>query len=804
MVKSLTEPQFRLETLGGLSLSNGGRAMPGVALGRVPLALLARLAAAGDRAVKRDSLLALFWPESNALRARGSLKQALYLLRRDLDPLVVTGTNDLRVNPHVVRCDLTEFDAALRSGEFERAIDLYRGPFLDGVHTGSPPFSDWRDTEALRLLTRRNDALITLARCAETRGNWASAIRWWGALAAEDPLNAPVTISLMAALIKAGDRPGAVKRGRVYAAHVRSELGTEPDPSVLGLTEQLDGELRSSAIARHRLPVIAASSPSTEGASERQRYRRLSAAAAAVAVGAVVYAGVESGRFLPLDLQHVRVVTADGPSRGGSLISEVRDRLLQLDPALEVSTDGIRARFVANLIAQVEGDSIRLSVGLVDRADASRTVLGPVKAPLTSASAGARALGEQLGVLLSAARNPALKSWSHATALPHNWEGYRAFLAGIESWTHVGAQEPIDHFRRAATLDPSSATSVVWLAFVMTKQMQPGRDSVLRVLQSWTGRAGPWDHAMIRLLSAWSRGDISSSHAAGHDLLAVAPMSEWAILPAYDAMTLGRQREALSLLANAARPAAWAKWFAFVVEAQARHLSGDFAGEEQMARVDFAREPDRSLARQVLVRALSGIGRVEEVKQLCIESLQLPGHGVAWQPCGQAIRELWAHGHVDVARELTQHYFRAIDAEPSLTRTQKLTDRAATLAAIGQWSKAAGVLSEIPTPPLDDPEYVTTLTLVKAARGEVVGLQTLRRSAEGPVQLPFLEAGVAALRNQKEEAVDLILAELRRGSRFRTALHLSAMFGSLRGYERFDELLRERDDASHRQQYADR
>src|SRR6476620_10315342 len=48
------------------------------------LALLAVLAAAGERGRSRDQLLLLFWPDATQTRARHSLDQLLYALRSSL------------------------------------------------------------------------------------------------------------------------------------------------------------------------------------------------------------------------------------------------------------------------------------------------------------------------------------------------------------------------------------------------------------------------------------------------------------------------------------------------------------------------------------------------------------------------------------------------------------------------------------------------------------------------------------------------------------------------------------------------
>ena len=67
--------QFRLRTFGALEVERGDGAAPlaGAAAQRKTLALLAVLAAAGDRGVSREKLLLYFWPESDGDRARHAL-----------------------------------------------------------------------------------------------------------------------------------------------------------------------------------------------------------------------------------------------------------------------------------------------------------------------------------------------------------------------------------------------------------------------------------------------------------------------------------------------------------------------------------------------------------------------------------------------------------------------------------------------------------------------------------------------------------------------------------------------------------
>src|SRR6267378_1864865 len=79
------------------------------------LALLAYLAAATPRGFRRrDSLLALFWPELDQEHARAALRQALHVLRGALGGDVVTTRGDEEIGLDFGRfwCDVVAFDDA--------------------------------------------------------------------------------------------------------------------------------------------------------------------------------------------------------------------------------------------------------------------------------------------------------------------------------------------------------------------------------------------------------------------------------------------------------------------------------------------------------------------------------------------------------------------------------------------------------------------------------------------------------------------------------------------------------------------
>ena len=108
---------FRLELLGGLTLTDDGRHLTPP---RRQLAVLALLTAAGDRGAARDKVIACLWPESAADKARHALEQLLYSLRQQLPAVLASGADPLRLNASAISTDLADFTSCIAAGRFRR------------------------------------------------------------------------------------------------------------------------------------------------------------------------------------------------------------------------------------------------------------------------------------------------------------------------------------------------------------------------------------------------------------------------------------------------------------------------------------------------------------------------------------------------------------------------------------------------------------------------------------------------------------------------------------------------------------
>ncbi len=234
-------PGLTIRSFGSPAVEGPAGALGGCAAQRQALALLTLVAAAGERGLSRDKVVAMLWPEADARRAGHRLSQLLHALRRSLgEDALIAAAGEIRLNPDRISSDVAQFKASRSRGEFERAVACYSGPFMDGFFLDdSPEFERWVESERAGLARAYGEALETLAIDAEARSDRASASRWWSLLAEHEPLSSRVIMRLMAALAAHGDRAEALQQAQRYEVGVGRELEASPNPAVLALADRL-------------------------------------------------------------------------------------------------------------------------------------------------------------------------------------------------------------------------------------------------------------------------------------------------------------------------------------------------------------------------------------------------------------------------------------------------------------------------------------------------------------------------------------------------------------------------------------
>ena len=234
---------IRLHTLGGLDLRAAGNKGHPLLSQPKRLGLLVYLAAANVRGYRRrDSVFPMFWPELDDVRARGALRQAVYVLRRNLGDCVIRdrGEDELGVDPAEVWLDVTEFEKALAAGETRMAADLYRGEFLDGFFvagTGAE-FDEWMSAERNRVRALASKAMCAVAEdVAGLEPDSAAAwVRRAVALAPDDELTVRRALALLEHI---GDRAGALQLYHEFRERVKREYDAEPATETKAIAESL-------------------------------------------------------------------------------------------------------------------------------------------------------------------------------------------------------------------------------------------------------------------------------------------------------------------------------------------------------------------------------------------------------------------------------------------------------------------------------------------------------------------------------------------------------------------------------------
>ncbi len=226
-------------------------------------ALLAYLAVESYRPHTRAHLATLLWPDQPDRTARGSLSQALTILRNVLGdktadrPVLLTDAQTVQLDPGgAIEIDVTQFLALLRASDahvhhswrtctpcsdrLRQALGLYRGNFLaDFYISDSAVFEEWASLQREHLLQRALSALERLTEQAQWRGAYMEAITYAQRQVALEPLLEVNQRVLMRLLALNGERTAALAHYKQLQNMLAQELGAEPEEATTALFDQI-------------------------------------------------------------------------------------------------------------------------------------------------------------------------------------------------------------------------------------------------------------------------------------------------------------------------------------------------------------------------------------------------------------------------------------------------------------------------------------------------------------------------------------------------------------------------------------
>ena len=353
---------LEIRLLGPIEVLVGGR--PVNVAGSKREALLALLALRRGRVVGVDALIEALWGEHLPAAPRNAVQHHVARLRAALGPGSILASPDgyglkeasvdaLRFEELLAeaRAWLREGDARAGADAVALALDLWRGPALQGLTD-----TEWLSAEARRLEAIRVDAFEEQFEAALALGQHREIVSELRAALEEDPFRERLWGQLMLALYRSGRQAAALDTFREARRVLAEQLGLEPVPELRRLQEAIlehDPSIGAvpAAPRRGNLPTPATSFV------DRER---------------------ELAQIVDLLREH-RLVTLTGPPGVGksrlaleavrSLESEVRDGAWLVDLARAGGATDV-VRVVAQTLDARGGDPLARSIARLRDADA--------------------------------------------------------------------------------------------------------------------------------------------------------------------------------------------------------------------------------------------------------------------------------------------------------------------------------------------------------------------------------------------------------------------------------------------------
>lgn len=676
---------IRLRTLGVLDLRDEqGLELRSILQQPKRLALLALLTiAAPHRYHRRDSLVAMFWPELDDSHARAALRRSLHFLRAGLGAatLASRGEEEICVTGELLWCDAVAFDEAIRSGDMARAMELYGGNLLEGFHIAdAPAFEVWLDRERGRLRDAAKTAAWALSEAAE-RTHSADHAATLGRRAYELSGNDEEDLRrLLSLLNRVGERSAALAAYDRFSRSLALQEDVEPEPETRALFDSIRAQPRSLnggsagvAAARTQLvdqasrpapqevgtePVPSQDFTSVHSATPRWRRRALSLMVPALALGGlfflrhrttaldprrVVVAPFEN-RTGTVALDPLGLIAADWIARGLSetrLVTVVDASPGSIMRAEPVAPSGIpyfgrlgvktKAGTIVGGSYYRQGDSLYFEAKVFDGSKGGvLTPLAPAGAIESEPLVAIEAVRQRTMVTLASQLDMKLRDFPPLSQ-PPTYQAYRDFAEGIGLHIKRDYRQASRAFLNAAASDSQFAAPLVFAAvdhFSLALDNSPSlddfatSDSLLRLAAKHRGRLTTVEAATIDWLKAKLSGDNIAALDVSRRFSDLAPGSWWEFQRGLDAYLVNRHTEAIEVLTQMDPDGSLLRGWVYywMVLAAAYHVTGDHNQELRISQQARERYGNTLDVLAIEMGALAALGRLEELQTRVAEA----------------------------------------------------------------------------------------------------------------------------------------------------------------------------------------
>lgn len=836
---------LELRTLGTIDLRrDDGTRIESVLLHSKRLALLAYLCTSHPpRLHRRDSLMALLWPELDELHARGALRQQLLRIRRALgDGVILCERSEaVGVDDQRLWCDAAALDASLQANNLHQALGLWGGEFLPGLHVNGGEFERWLDDKRESLRLRTVGAARSLLDNAEQAGDLAGAVAAARRLTELAPYDETGWQRLISLLDAEGDRAGALSAYDALSTRLRAELEVEPSPETLALIERIRTRVEAFADAPSQdMPAVLARAQEANGRSvavlgsggvpnrsERQQRRRQRWVLAGGLLGVtatlvllMVLAARPSRVVLPpgvVAVQLLQVENQTGDPRHDAIAQWLTDRLARWISEMHFvhflpDDRGVQPDAVVSATLRASGEQVEVRTRLSE-AGAGGAILAasdPLLLRSLSDTASLDTLVARVVVALATRYDPlAAAPPDHpAPFRPPSREAYLWYLSGSELFGEFRFAEAAAYLHKAFEIDPTFVKAAQFSAIALAWGGNPATADSLasaamaanQPLPDYERYFGQWFVATLH-----GRREEAYRNAKETARVTTHPLIQGVF--AWEALRHGLPREAAKTMQAIDDWGAgwWRNWNnMWASGAAALHVLGDHRAELSVVLSRREAVPESFDLIRAEVRARAALHQTAEVLRLVEEAQTIPpSHtteippvvttpaDIAWV----AAQELDHHGQSPAAARARAIALNWLRARSDPARAEQLL-RARLLLETGDAEAAQRILDTLA--PFNDPWSLGLAGLVAAARGDTAIAGRVITSLEA-MENPYLSglhlleaAGVRTALHQPEAAIAALRDARARGLPYGVELHALPMLRPLVGRSDFATLLRPR------------
>jgi len=378
---------------------------------------------------------------------------------------------------------------------------------------------------------------------------------------------------------------------------------------------------------------------------------------------------------------------------------------------------------------------------------------------------------------------------------PPSYEAYQQYIQGSDlfnkQFDYAGA---IEYFKRANAIDTSFMNPLfsICAAYEILEQYAQA-DSLVRFLNLHRAQLPRLMQLLLDDNIGWISGDRMKSLNAMREAAKIAPIKfayDWGL----DAYYVNRPKEAIEAFKLADQEQEWLFYWDFLTASY--HILGEHKEELKAAKQARKRFPNELQSLKLEIRALAGLGRINEVKRLMEESSAFPKQQY-WTPgviMSSAAEELQAHGYRDAAMTIFSQAVQWYKRRPA--EEMDSLSYGLTLYCARRWDEAKSIFEELAKGSPDNIYYQAILGCIAARQGDQEKALKVSEWLKN-LKRPYLfgshtwcRAYVVAVLGEKDQAVTLLKESLLQGFQYNVSLHTDIDFESLWDYPPFKKLLK--------------